>query len=203
MASQPKNEAQLKAEVKASSPAHGTAHTATVGVVDHGHGAATAFPPFDQTTFAPQLVWLVLTFGFLYFMLSKRLLPRVAAAIEGRADGIRSDLAQAEFLKGQTEASLKAYETALTTAKNNAAGITKAQRDALTAETDRERAAVDAQMAAKVAEAEKRITASKTTALAAVSGVATETVGAIVAKLTGQSVSGDEVARAIAAVKAK
>ena len=178
-------------------------HTATAATVEHGHAATSTFPPFDKATFGPQLIWLALTFGFLYFMLARRLLPRVSKVIEGRAEGIRKDLAEAEHLKSETESSLRGYEQALATAKANAAGIAKAQRDALTAETDRERAAVDAQMAAKVADAEKRIAASKTTALSAISGVATETVGAIVAKLTGQTVSGDEIARAIAAVKAK
>ena len=176
---------------------------ATVGADAHGHAPAGAFPPVDKTTFTPQLVWLALSFGFLYVMLSRRILPRVGNVIERRAAGIRNDLAEAEHLKSETEASLKAYEQALATAKANAAGIAKTQREQLAAETDRERAAVDAQMAAKVADAEKRIMDSKKTALSAVSGVATETVGAIVAKLTGQNVSGPEIASAIAAVKAK
>ena len=191
-----------------ASPTNAAANAAApakagVATVEHGHAANAAFPPFDKSTFAPQLVWLALTFGFLYFMLSRMLLPRVASVIDGRAEGIRNDLAEAEHLKGQTDAALKAYEQALATAKANAAGIAKTQRDQLTAETDRERAAVDAQMAAKVADAEKRITQSKVTALSAVSGVATETVGAIVAKLTGQTVSSAEIASAIAAVKVK
>ena len=188
-----------KAAVKADLPSG----QATVATVEHGHGAGSAFPPFDKSTFGPQLIWLVLTFGFLYFMLARKLLPRVSNVLESRAAGIRNDLAEAEHLKAETETSLKAYEQALTLTKSNAAGIAKAQRDTLTSETDRERAAVDAQMAAKVAEAEKRIDASKKTALTAVSGVASETVGAIVSKLTGQSVSGAEIASAIAAVTAK
>ncbi len=182
--------------------AHGGTH-ATVGVADGSHGAASAFPPFDTASFSSQLFWLTITFGFLYWMLSKRLLPRLGGVIEHRADGIRADLVEADHLKTQTEKSLKAYEDALATAKANASGIAKTQRDSLTAETDRERAAVDAQMAAKVADAEKRIAAGKKTALAAVGAVAADTAGEIVAKLTGQSVSRDEITRAIAAVSRK
>ncbi len=189
-----------KAAANAATP---TAHSATVGAVEHGHAASTAFPPFDTSTFGPQLVWLALTFGFLYLMLSRTLLPRVGGVIEARASGIRNDLAQAEKLQSETQNSLKAYEQALTTAKVSAAGIAKSQRDQLVAETDRERSAVDAQMAARVADAEKRIAASKTTALSAVTGVANDTVGAIVAKLTGQTVTNAEIAGAITAVKAK
>lgn len=190
-----------KAAANVIAPASG--QQATSATVEHGHAATSAFPPFDKATFGPQLIWLALTFGFLYFMLSRTLLPRVAGVIESRAQGIRADLAEAEHLKGETDAALKSYEQALFTAKANAAGIAKAQRDQLTTETDRERAAVDAQMAAKVADAEQRIAQSKATALSAVSGVATDTVGAIVAKLTGQTVTGSEIASAIAAVKAK
>lgn len=189
-----------KAAANVTTPANAQPGVATI---EHGHAATSAFPPFDKSTFGPQLIWLALTFGFLYFMLARRLLPRVASVVESRAQGIRNDLAEAEHLKGETDTALKAYEQALTTAKTNAAGIAKSQRDQITAETDRERAAVDAQMAAKVAEAEKRIAQSKVTALSAVSGVATDTVGAIVAKLTGQTVSSAEIASAIAAVKAK
>lgn len=185
---------------KSDAHAPASAQTATV---EHGHAASSAFPPFDKSTFGPQLIWLALTFGFLYVVLARSLLPRLGGIIEGRAQGIRKDLTEAERLKDQTESSLKAYEQALATAKANAAGIAKSQREALSAETDRERATVDAQMAAKVADAEKRIAQSKQTALSAVTTVASDTVGEIVAKLTGQTVSSSEIAGAIAAVKAK
>ncbi len=198
MASPPKSDAKSGAQPHAPAGAHGAT------VADGGHGAGpVAFPPFDKSTFPSQLLWLAITFGFLYWALSKKLLPRLAGVIEHRADGIRGDLAEAEHLKTETETALKSYEHALTTAKTNASGIAKSQRETITAETDRERAAVDAQMAAKVAEAEKRIAAGKQTSLATVSGVAQETVGALVAKLTGQTTTNDEIARAIAAVKAK
>ena len=50
------------------------AQHATGVAAEHGHAPAGSFPPFDKSTFVPQLVWLALTFGFLYVMLSRRLL---------------------------------------------------------------------------------------------------------------------------------
>jgi F-type H+-transporting ATPase subunit b len=201
MASPPKSEAKSAAP-HAAGQAHNGTHTATVA--DGGHGAGpAAFPPFDKSSFPSQLVWLALTFGFLYWALSNKLLPRLAGVIEHRADGIRADLTEADHLKTETETALKNYETALATAKANASGIAKTQRDALTAETDREKAAAEAKANDMIAAAEKRIAAGKQSALAAVNGVAGETVGAIVAKLTGQTVTADQIAQAISAVKAK
>ena len=164
---------------------------------------AAAFPPFDQSTFVPQLVWLALTFGFLYFALSRYLLPRISDVIDARQDGIARDLAKANELKGETEQALNAYEKALAEAKGKAGEIAKTTRDSLTAESDRERHAAEAEANKQVAAAEKRIAESKAKALTSVNDIAGDSVAAIVAKLTGKDVTRDEALKAIAAVRGK
>ena len=156
-----------------------------------------AFPPLDPGTFAPQLVWLALTFGLLYLLLKRVALPRVGEVIEERADRIRRDLAQAEKLKAETEAALAEYEQALGEARTKAGGIAKVMRDRLTAEVDKERAKVEAQIAAKLGEAEHRISETKAKALANVGDIAGEVAGAIIARLIGKEVSKDEVQKAL------
>jgi len=155
------------------------------------------FPPLDASTFAPQLVWLAITFGLLYLLLKRIVLPRVGEVIEERGDRIKRDLAQAEKLKSDTEQALANYEKALADARAQAGSIAKGMRDKLTAEVDKERAKVEAQIAAKVAEAESRIIDTKSKALASVGDIAGEIAGAIVARLIGKEVSKDEVQRAL------
>jgi len=43
--------------------------------VPEGAGHAKVFPPLDPGTFAPQLIWLALTFGLLYLALKRVVLP--------------------------------------------------------------------------------------------------------------------------------
>ena len=169
--------------------------------VAHDAPHAKVFPPLDPTTFVPQLIWLVLTFGALYMVLSRIALPRIGEVIDARADRIRGDLGEAERLKDETKSALSAYETALGEAKAKAGAIAKETRDRLTAETDKERAAADALTSKALVEAEKRITETKAKALAGVGAIAAESVTAIVAKLTGATASTDEVQRALAAIK--
>jgi F-type H+-transporting ATPase subunit b len=165
--------------------------------VPEGGAHAKVFPPLDPGTFAPQLVWLALSFGLLYLLLKRVALPRVGEVIEERADRVRRDLEQAEKLKADTEAALANYEQALGEARTKANAIAKGMRDRLTAEVDKERAKVDAAIAAKLAEAERRIAEAKAKALASVGDIASEVAGAIVARLIGKEVSKDEVQKAL------
>ena len=171
------------------------AQKAGTSVPESGH--AKVFPPLDPGTFAPQLVWLALTFGLLYLLLKRVALPRVGEVIEERSDRIKRDLAQAETLKTETEAALTEYEQALAEARTKANGIAKVMRDRLTTEVDKERAVVEAQIAAKLGEADRRIAEAKAKALSNVTDVAGEVAGAIVARLIGREVSKDEVEKAL------
>jgi F-type H+-transporting ATPase subunit b len=159
------------------------------------------FPPFNPAGFSSQLIWLALTFGALYFIMSRIALPRVAEVIEERRDRIQRDLDAAERLKTETDKALAGYEAALADAKSNAGGIAKTTREGLAAETEVEKQRVEAQITAKLADAEKRIGAMKTSALAQVNEIALETVGQVVAKLGGGDVTRDEVQRALSSAK--
>ncbi len=161
----------------------------------------STFPPFDQSTFVPQLIWLALTFGALYIMLSKYILPRIAEVIEEREGTVSRDLAKAEALRLDTDKALASYEKALTEAKGKAGDIAKATRDRLAAETDAEKIKAETEIATSAAAAEARITASKSKALASVNDIASDTVAAIVGKLTGSSVAKDDAVKAVAGVR--
>jgi F-type H+-transporting ATPase subunit b len=164
--------------------------------------AATAekksgLPQLNVNDFAPQLIWLALTFMLLYLILSRVALPRIGEVIEERKDRIQRDLDAAERLKQETEKALKAYEQALADARGKAGVMARDNRAALVAETDKERAKVQAEMAAKLAEAETRIAATKAKALASVNEIAAGTASAVVGRLLGQDATPDEVAKAL------
>src|ERR1700676_2384150 len=83
------------------------AHTEANG----GHGGA--FPPFDSSTFASQLVSLLIAFVALYLIVSKIALPRGGSVLDARQNRLEGDLAKAQELKDASDAALKAYENEL------------------------------------------------------------------------------------------
>jgi F-type H+-transporting ATPase subunit b len=176
------------------------AETVTAGTeLPHDAGHSKVFPPLNPNDFAPQLIWLALTFVFLYVMLSRVVLPRIGEVIEERKDRIQRDLAAAERLKSETEKALQTYEKALSDARGNASSIARQTRDSLNAEVDKERKAIEDHLGKKLSDAEASIGATKTKALASVKDIAGDTVAAIVGALTSVNATKDEIDRALAA----
>jgi F-type H+-transporting ATPase subunit b len=172
------------------------AQKVTTGTAIPESAGHAKFPPLDAKTFAPQLIWLALTFGLLYLLMT-RFLPRIGKVIQDRRERMQRDLEQAEKLKAETQLALAAYEQSLAEARAKANALVKDMRDKLDAETDKERAKVEAQIVRQLADAETRIAQTKSKALAGVNDIAGEVAGAIVARLIGKEVSRDEVQKAL------
>src|SRR5947208_17083406 len=88
---------------------------------DGGHGGG--FPPFESSTFASQLVSLVIAFVALYVIVSRIALPRVESVIDARQNAIEGDLTQAQKLKDEADAALKANEMELGSARSDEQAI--------------------------------------------------------------------------------
>lgn len=168
----------------------------------HGGGHA-AFPPFDPATFAPQLLWLAITFGLLYWLMAKVILPRVGTILEQRDDRVAGDLATAARLKGETDAAIAAYEQSHAEARSRAQGIAATARDESKAVTDAERGRLEAELNAQLEAAEARIGTVKSEALANVDAIARDAAGALVETLLGTGVPPAEIAAAVDAAQAE
>lgn len=154
-------------------------------------------PQLEFSDFAPQLVWLVITFGLLYFLMARVALPRIATVIEERRDRIANDLAQAEQLRNETEKAIAAYEQALAEARAKAHAIAQQARERLNEELERERAEVEQKIAEKIAQAEAAISKSKKESLAQIEEIAKQTAGVVIERLLGEKLSEKEISGAV------
>ena len=162
---------------------------------DGGHGGG--FPPFESSTFASQLVSLVIAFVALYIIVSRFALPKVGGTIEARQNAIEGDLAEAQNLKDQSDAALKAYEAELAAARSRAQAIGNETRETLNASAEAERKTLEEKLAGKLADAEKQIAATRTAAMGNVKTIAADAAGAIVQRLTGTAPDAAAVKKAV------
>ncbi len=172
----------------------------TVNVIEvpaNTAGSGPAFPAFDTTTYPSQLIWLALTFGLLYILMSRISLPRVQSILDARHKRISSDMAEAIRLKDEANAAQHAYEKALAEARGNAQTLAASTRDKLNAEADASRKVLEAELASKLHAAEEKIQATKAAALSNVHTIAVDAAGAIVEKIAGKAPTPGDVEKAV------
>ncbi len=174
------------------------ANMSTGTLAPGGAPQSSGMPQLKVEDFAPQLVWLVITFATFYVIMSKLALPRIGNVIEERRNRIATDLDKAEEYKAMTEQAIAGYEQALAEARARAHSIGQETRDAVNADLERERHDVERQLATMAEEAEARIRSSKEAALAQVDAVAGSTAEEIVSTLIGAEISAAERDAAVA-----
>ncbi len=158
---------------------------------------AGGFPPFKTDTFPSQLFWLAITFAFLFVVLWRIAGPRINGVITSRRGVINADIAAADKARGDAEAASAAYQTALAGARARAQGLAEENRQTLNAEIAKAKADGETAASQAMAEADSRIAATRIQAKGHVIKAAEEAAIAIVARLTGETVSDADAAQAV------
>jgi F-type H+-transporting ATPase subunit b len=188
-------EHRLAEQEKPVAQSHGDAKGTTAHTeVDAGK---KPFPPFEKSTFASQLVSLLIAFVALYLILSRIALPRVGSLLDERQNAIDGDLAAAQKLKDASDSALKAYESELAAARSRAQAIGTETRDQLNAAAEAERKTLEERLSVRLTEAEKTIAATREAAMSNVRGIAADAAAAIVQQLTGMLPDGKVVDSAV------
>jgi F-type H+-transporting ATPase subunit b len=158
-------------------------------------------PQLNPLDWAPQIIWLAITFTILYLLMVYVALPRIGGVIEARADHIAKDLALADNYRRETEEAIAAYEQALAEAKQKAHAIVEEGRAKLKEQTAAERATLEKELAAKSAEAEARIDKAKASAMKEVNAVAVDVASDIVRELIGVAPAKGDLEKAVQAAR--
>ena len=176
--------------------------TASVQTSSEHPSEAGAFPPFDQANFSSLIIWLVLTFGLLYLLMSKVALPRIHDILHDRMAKINADLKEANRMRHASDEAGIAHDRTLAEAKTRALNVAQETHASLAAEADAKRHALEADLNAKLAAADVQIADMKTRALASVGTIAEDAAAAIVQHLTGKPADPAAISAAVAATNA-
>lgn len=145
-------------------------------------------------TYASQIFWMLVTFGFVFFVIGRGMVPKVQATADARDAKISGDLdaAKAAFARAdEAEADYRARDAESRASAQ--AVLAKAKGDAAKA-SESKLAAADAEIAGQIAAAEARIKAATDAAMTEIETVAADAARDMVARISGLQAS-DEAAR--------
>jgi len=159
-------------------------------------------PQFDITTFPSQVFWLVVSFGLLYLLMSRLVLPRIGNTIEAREGKIQGDLAAAQAANDAARVAAEAEAKAIAEARTRASASVHAAAEAAAAETSANLHKVGERLAGDIAAAERRIGEQRSQALSGLASLATEVTTSMLDKLVGPVDHGQVAAKVAEAVQA-
>lgn len=159
---------------------------AVVGIAGPAFAAEGGLPQLDPKVFAPQIIWLAISFFVLYLIMSKVAVPRIGTVLETRRQRIEGDLEQAAKLKAEADAIMTAYETVLADARGKSRDMQRSVAESTAKAATAALATVAQEVAAQARDAEQRIAAAKNSALASVRSIAVDVTEAAVARLSGE-----------------
>ena len=148
-------------------------------------------------TYASQIFWALIFFGFVFFVIGRGMVPKVMATVESRDAQIATDLAAAEAARKAADAEEESWRVQSGNQRSEAqAIIAKAKADAAKAAETR-LAAANSAIDARVAEADGRIAVARSSALTEIEAVAAEAAGDIVSRLAGLTVDAKAAGAAV------
>ena len=118
---------------------------------------SAGMPQLDPKSWVPQIFWLIITFGFLYIIISKIVFPRLSESIEQRNDYISDLVDEAKKLSEQTEKLNKQYEDFIINSNNKAQEIIINERKKLNTEFNKKQEELNEKISKITLEADKEI----------------------------------------------
>ena len=150
-------------------------------------------PQLNPEFWVSQIFWLTLTFGILYIVLSKLILPKISANLELRKSQIQENIEAAEKQREDSELKLKEFEEIILKSKSQAKNIFKETREKALKDIDFKRETLEKQIDEEIKKAEKEINELKKTAPEKISKIAIETSSEILKNLIGTEINNSSI----------
>jgi F-type H+-transporting ATPase subunit b len=150
-------------------------------------------PQLNPEFWISQIFWLTLTFGILYVVLSKLILPKISANLELRKSQIQENIEAAEKQRENSEVKLKEYDEIILKSKMEAKNIFKDARDKVLKDINSKKETLDKQIDDEVKKAEQEIEVLKKGAPERINKIAIETSSELVKKLIGAEVNNSSI----------
>lgn len=151
-------------------------------------------------TYASQIFWLLLTFGFIFFVVGRGMLPKIESTVDARDAKIAGDLAAARAAQDDADRIEEEYRVRQNEVRAEAQKVTQAAKNKGAKDAEGRLAKADATVVDKMTAAESAIRSATTKALGEIESVAADAAGDLVAKLSGAKVTAVEAGKAVKAV---
>ena len=150
-------------------------------------------PQLNPEFWISQIVWLVITFGALYVILSKVILPKISNNLESRRSQILENIEIAEKQREESEEKLKEFDKIILNSKLEAKNLFNEARQKVLNEIDKKRSEMEKNLEEEISSAEKEIQSLNNNSTENIKKIATETSLNLIQQLIGEEINKESI----------
>ena len=160
-------------------------------------------PQLDPEFWFSQIFWLTITFGILYLVLSKIILPKISDNLETRKSQVLDNLELAEKQRNDSEAKLKEFDNIILKSKIKAKNLFNESRQKLLNDINKKKKEIDEEIDKEVKIVEAEIEELKNKSPEKINKIAIETSADLINQLIGASVNNSSITAIVTDVSNK
>ncbi len=150
-------------------------------------------PQLNPEFWISQVFWLVLTFGILYLVLSKLVLPKISDNLETRKSQILENIEAAEKQREESEDKIKQFEKIILESKIEAKNYFNDRRQEVLEDINKKRIALEKDIDDEISAVEEEINKLKNTSGEKITKIAIETSSDLINQLIGEEVNNSSI----------
>ncbi len=150
-------------------------------------------PQLNPEFWVSQIFWLVITFGLLYVVLSKLILPKISANLEIRKSQIVENIEAAEKQREESEKKIEEYEKIVQSSKNEAKNYFKQAREKVLKDINVKKETLDKELDEEVKKVESEIKNFRNSAPEKIKKIASETSADLLQELIGTETNSSSI----------
>ena len=150
-------------------------------------------PQLNTEFWISQIFWLTITFGILYAVLSKLILPKISSNLETRKLRILENIEAAEKQREQSLLNIAEYEKIVQSSKEEAKKYTKQAREKILKDINLKKDSLDKELSIEIQKAESEIQELRDKAPERINKIAVETSADLLHKLIGAEVNNSSI----------
>jgi len=160
-------------------------------------------PQLDPEFWFSQIFWLVITFGILYLVLSKLILPKISDNLETRKSQVLENLELAEKQRNESEEKLKEFDNIILKSKIDAKNLFNESRRKLLDDINNKRQKLDEEIDKEVKIVESEIEQLKKKSPEKINKIAIETSADLIKQLINADINNSSITAIVSDVASK
>jgi len=164
---------------------------------------SSGMPQLDPEFWFSQIFWLVITFGILYLVLSKLILPKISDNLETRKSQVLENLEIAEKQRNESEEKLKEFDNIILKSKIDAKNLFNESRRKLLDDINNKRQKLDDEIDKEVKIVESEIEQLKKKSPEKINKIAIETSADLIKQLINADINNSSITAIVSDVASK